>query len=84
MSGASVKKLSELAEAQRVSLGEFSRAVVLRHLQDQGEFRRVVEMIESLSQHHRKQTETLGQIIDELSSEVVALRKDFNRAVGKE
>ena len=84
MSGTAVKKLAELSEAQRVSLGEFSRAVVLRHLQDQDEFRRVVEMIEALSQHHRRQTETLGQTIEELSSEVAALRKDFNRAVGKE
>ena len=84
MSGTWLQKMERLAEVQRLSMGELSRAIVLQRLEGETDLRKLVDMIETLSQHHRKQTEALGQTIEELSSEVAALRTDFNRAVGKE
>ena len=81
LSGPLLRKLGEMSEAHRVSAGELSRSIVIERLEGESDLRKVLDMIETLSQHHRKQTEALSQTIEELSNEVAALRHDFNEAI---
>ena len=82
MSGKALDDLEREAKEFGISLGEFSRAVVDRHLKNH-EFRAVLEAIEGVAGQHERLAESLARELGEARSELQSLRRDFNRAVGR-
>ena len=82
LSGKALGTLERRAEEFKVSLGEYSRAVIDGHLNND-ESRRILELIEALSEQHLRLSEVLCDQMQRLTDEVTALRRDFNLAVGR-
>ena len=82
ISGKALEALERRAEEFKASPGEYSRAVIDGHLNND-ESRRIVELIEALSEQHERLSEILCEQLDQLTAEVTTLRRDFNVAVGR-
>jgi hypothetical protein len=82
LSGKPLDALERRAEEFKISPGEYSRAVIDGHLNNE-ESRRILELIEALSEQHVRLSEILCDQMQRLTDELTALRRDFNQAVGK-
>jgi hypothetical protein len=82
LSGKPLEALERRAEDFKVSPGEYSRAAVEGHLNND-ESRRILELIEALSEQHARLSEILCEQMQRLTDELTALRRDFNIAVGR-
>lgn len=82
MSGKALDDLERQAHEFGISVGELSRAVVDRHLKNE-EFRSILGAIESLAAHHQRLAESILETLADSRAELEALRRDFNRAVGR-
>src|SRR3954468_19003594 len=80
LSGAPLKELERQAEESKVSLGDLSRAVVDRYIKNE-EFRSILTVAQALGDQQERQAETLNSRLAALTTEVAALRRDFNKAV---
>ena len=77
-----MKELERQAEEFKISLGDLSRAVVDRYIKNE-EFRSILTVAQAIGDFQERQGETLNSRLADLTSEVKALRRDFNEALSE-
>lgn len=82
LSGAPLKELERQAQEFKISLGDLSRAVVDRYIKNE-DFRSILTVAQAIGDFQERQGETLNSRLADLTSEVKALRRDFNEALSE-
>lgn len=82
LSGKALEELERRAEGFKISPGEYSRAAIDGHLNND-ESRQIRQWIEALAEQHERLSGILCDQMQRLTDELAALRRDFNIAVGR-
>jgi hypothetical protein len=80
LSGAPLKELERQAEEFKLSLGDLSRAVVDRYINNE-EFRAILTLAQAIGDLQERQGEAVNSSLADLTAEIKALRRDFNIAL---